>query len=192
MEAIRALSKINDPLSVEKLLKYFPLYREPEVKEEILSAVNSIIPSHEGVAELNRSILIDKKQNIKLKEFAVRGLIQINDYESLSYFIPYSADEIRRTAFLRLLEKDGASVVDFLRVMEEHAGTFAGETLGIYLCAYLLKSTNPKNNLLLNLLQKSRLEAWHAFLVGILAHMDRIPSVKKVFRILLLLPFEQT
>ena len=189
VEAIRALAQIRDPLSVEKLLKYFPLYHELEVKAGILSAVNSIIPSHGSVAEFNRSILIDREQDDVLKEIAVRGLTQTGDFATLSYYIPHAKDAIRREAFSQILKKESGSASDFLWRMEEHAHTFTGDTLGIYLCAYLLKCANPKNNLILTLLRQADAANWHAFLKGILEHLSQIPSVKRVFRVMLLIPY---
>jgi len=189
IEAIRAIARIKDPLSVEKLLKYFPIFHELDEKAEILSAVNAIIPSHSGVAELNRSILIDQEQADTLKEIAVSGLIQIGDYESLSYFIPHAPEGIAKKAFLQILKKESSSASDFLWSMEEHAHAFTGGTLGTYLCTYLLKCANPKNNLILGLLQNADSDAWETFLRCILEHKDHIPSVKRGFRVLLLLPY---
>jgi class 3 adenylate cyclase len=192
IEAIRAFSIINDPITVDKLLNYFSLFQETELKREILEAVNSIFASHRRVAELNRGILIEENQVTELKEVAVEGLVEIGDFDSLSYYIAHASSRIQKKVFLKILKKDSAPASDFLKQLEKCANTFESDVLGIFLCAYLLKSSNPKNNFLLAFLQNSKKEAIRSFLHALSHHIECVVSVKKVLRLLLLMPLRDT
>jgi len=189
IEAIRALAAINVPLTVEKLIKYFPIFQEIEVKKEILKAVNSIAAAYKKVAELNRGVLIDEGQNESLKEIAVQGLVDTGDFESLLYYIPHAPSSIQKGTFNTILKKNSSSASNFLKQLEKYTHAFTDTALGIYICAYLLKSNNPKNNFMLNLLQGATKSTLHSYLNGISENLKHIPSVKKAFRILLLLPY---
>ncbi len=187
IEAIRAISAVNDPIAVEKLLNYFPLFQEIELKREILEAAVSIFAAHSRVAELNRGILIEEKQSTELKEVAAVGLVEIGDFESLSYYITHAPPRIQKKVFLKVLKKDSVPASDFLKQLEGCAHTFESNVLGIFLCAYLLKSSNPKNNFLLTLLQRAKKETTRSFLHTLSQHLEHIVSVKKVLRLLLLM-----
>jgi class 3 adenylate cyclase len=192
IEAIRAFSVVSDPITVEKLLNYFSLFQETELKREILEAAISIFASHSRVAELNRGILIEENQITELKEVAAEGLVEIGDFESLSYYLTHAPSRIQKKVFLKILKKDIASASDFLKQLEGYAHTFESDVLGIFLCAYLLKSSNPKNNFLLTLLQNAKKETIRSFLHTLAQHIEHIVSVKKVFRLLLLMPSRDT
>jgi hypothetical protein len=189
IEAVRALAEIRDPLVVEKLMDYFSLFQELEIKEEILKAANALVAKHHRVAELNRGILLQEGQAESLKEISVQGLVQSGDFDSLLYFVPHASTGIQKSTFKEILNKDITSASELLKKFEAQAQGLRGEALGIYLCAYLLKSNNPKNTFILNLLQNAKKDTINAFLHGLHNNLEYVPSVKKVFRILLLLPY---
>ncbi len=189
IEAVKALALIKDHTSVESLIKYFPIIEEIAVKREILRAVNSIAPSYDKVAELNRSILIDEGQDDYFKEIAVQGLVTAGDYSFLSYYVAYSAPSVQSTAFNKILADNSYSASTFLTKLESKTPEFAETPLGMYFCAYVLIVRNPKNNFMMGLIQKATTETISAFLGALSGVLDRIPSVKKVFRTLLLMPY---
>ena len=189
IEAAKALAVINDRSSVEGLIKYFPILSEVEVKKEILRAVNTIAPSNDRVAELNMGILMDEGYDNSFKEIVIQGLVGSGDFLSLSYHIPHAAPQVQNAAFKKILTSDSVDASLLLKRLEGYADTFSEVSLGLYLCGYLLKVRGPKINFMISLMQNAKTETLSTFLGALSGTMDQIPSVKKVFRVLLLMPY---
>jgi class 3 adenylate cyclase len=189
IEAARALSVIDHPSTLERLINYFPLFQDIDVKREILRAVNIIASKHDRVAELNRGVLIDEGQDVSLKEIAVQGVVDAGDYPFLTYYLPHTSSSIQYRAFYKILQPGEKGVSDLLMRLEGCAQTFSDTPLGLFLCIYLLKVRNPKNDFILQHLQNKGRVAILSFLGAISLGLEHIPSIKKVFRLLLLIPY---
>ena len=188
-EAIGALAAIGEDESVDILVKYFPLFRETEVKRAILETVNRIAPSRGMVSELDRGVLMDETQGPSLKEQAVKGLVRSGDFPFLLHCLPHALPAVQEAVFSEMLEADGAEHGGFLKQIESIAAALAPRATGLYLCAYLFKVRNPSNNVIIEILSGAERDALAAFLSSLRGVIEKVPSVKRVFRILMLLPF---
>jgi class 3 adenylate cyclase len=189
VEALKTLSCIDAPHVVENLLKYFSLFGEHEVQQELLRTMNAILPFQEKIIELNRGVLTGNAEDIELCKIAVRGLVNTEDFSFLKLYILRAPAAVQEEVFKAALKCGGREVASFLKKLENDAENFSEKTRGIYLGAYFLKVQNPSMHYSLKTLQGASKETCCAFLDTLMKNVDHGGSLKDIFRFLLLLPY---
>ncbi len=188
LEAIRTLAEIKAPSSIARLIQYFNLFKQKEIRLEVLKAINSIAPLNEKIGELNQSILISVDYNFNFKETAVKGLIKADKLEIIESFVKSAPAQIKKTVFYSVLqsgsEKAPAFIEDFLKISNQ----FSPEVLGCYLCAYELKLAS-RQSFVIDSLKKASNDTIISFLKTLCDFKGRIDHPKQILRILLILNY---
>ncbi len=187
--AIRTLAEINAPSSIDKLVKYFNIFQELETRIELLKAVNKISPFHQKVRELNKAILSDPGKQKYFYEVIVEGLLEAGELDLIKIQVRKAPPKIQRLIFSRLMELSSQDTGPFLETFREETPYFDPHTLGCYLCAYELKTRNPQQNFILNLLQNSDQKTTASFLITLSNYKGKIQHPTRTFRLLLRLPY---
>jgi class 3 adenylate cyclase/HEAT repeat protein len=187
--AIRTLAAINAPSSIDKLTKYYNIFSEKEVRLEILKSINSISPMNTKVQQLNRTILLDPDREPGFCETIMTGLLEAGNMDLVRQHLMKAPAEVQRIVFTRLLLASSEEASSFILAYSEDVARFDPLTLGCYLCAYELKTRNPQQNYLLDLLQSSDPRATTSFLTALSQYSGKIQYPTRMFRLLLRFPF---
>ncbi|MGQ9616410.1 MAG: adenylate/guanylate cyclase domain-containing protein [Spirochaetota bacterium] len=189
VEALKTLSCIDAPHVIENLLKYFSLFTEHEVQQELLRAMNAILPFQEKIIELNRGVLTSNAEDIELCKIAVRGLVNTEDFSFLKLYILHAPAAVQEEVFRAALKCGGREVATFLKKLENDGENFSEKIRGVYLGAYFLKVPNPSMHYSMKAIQRASRETYCAFLDTLLKNVDCGGALKDIFRFLLLLPY---
>ncbi|MBA7578567.1 hypothetical protein ES708_20432 [subsurface metagenome] len=188
--AIQTLAEINAPSTIEKMAKYFNIFQEPEIRREILKAINKTSALHPRARELNKSILLDPKESAKdLFPQAIEGLVEADQLDIIQPYIERTSPEVKLAIFNQLLLSTTREAGSFIQSLRESAREFTPETLGYYLCAYELKTVNPQQNFVLDLLQNTDRNTPAVFLSSLSSYNGRIPNPTQIYKILLRIPY---
>jgi class 3 adenylate cyclase len=182
--AVQALTAIRAPSSTGMLVKYFSHFPEDELRTEILRAINTISPTAQQVLELNQAVFADPKQSESVKRIAAEALVEAERYTSLKEALPKSLPGVQQAAFMKMLQTGSQEV------LELPTEALAPSALGCYLCVYTLKAKNPQANYILESLQKGDRQTVLAFLVSLSQFQGRLRFPTRVFRLLLVTPYE--
>jgi hypothetical protein len=189
IEAIRSLAAINAPSSIEKLTKYYNIFSQKEIRLEILAGINRISPMNVKVQQLNRTILMDPDRAPEFCETIMTGLLEAGNLELVKQHLFKAPAEVQRIIFTQLLLTGSEEASALILSYREDAPRFDPLTLGCYLCAYELKTSNPQQNFLLDLLVGSDPKATTSFLATLNQYKGRIQYPTRMFRLLLRFPF---
>lgn len=188
--SIQTLAAINAPSTIEKIAKYFNIFQELDIRREILKAINKISAPHPRARELNKSILLDPKEKAKkLFSQAIEGLVEAEQLDIIQPYIEQTSPEVKLSIFSRLLLSTTREAGSFIQSMKEKAREFTPEIRGCYLCAYELKTVNPQQTFVLDLLQNTDRNTPAAFLSALSGYNGRIPNPTQIFKILLRIPY---
>jgi len=188
--AIQTLADINAPSTIEKMAKYFNIFQELDIRREILKAINKTSALHPKARELNKSILLDPKESGKeLFPQAIEGLVEAEQLDIIQPYIEWTSPEVKLAIFNRLLLSTTREAGAFIQSLREMAREFTPETLGCYLCAYELKTVNPQQTFVLDLLQNTDRNTPAAFLSSLSDYNGRIPNPTQIYKILLRIPY---
>jgi class 3 adenylate cyclase/HEAT repeat protein len=189
IEAIRSLAAINAPSSIEKLSKYYHIFPQKEIRLEILKSINRISPMNSKVQQLNRTILLDPDREQGFCDTIMSGLLEAGNLELVQQHLIKAPAEVQRIIFTRLLLASSEEASSFILAYRDDAPRFDPLTLGCYLCAYELKTHNPQQNFLLDLLAGSDPKATTSFLATLSQYSGKIQYPTRMFRLLLRFPF---
>lgn len=183
--AIRTLSEINAPSSIENLVKYVHIFPGLRIRSEILRAINKISPFHQQVLALNQAVLEAPKSEPELLEIVVEGLIDAGQLDLIKANIYRITPTILRIIFTRLLESSIPETDKFIDSFGDAAPKYDPHTLGCYLCAYELKTAKPKMSYIVDLLQNSDPRTTSSFMMVLTNFDGHIRSPSRLFRLLL-------
>jgi class 3 adenylate cyclase/HEAT repeat protein len=189
LAAVQALAEINAPSSIERLAKYFTVLTAPEIRREILRAVNKISAPHPKARELNRAVLVDPAAARDYYETSLSGLLESGDLDPVRTHLLRAPPEVQRAVFQRLLSANSEEVSGFLEYFQDKIGQLDPNTLGCYLCAFELKTANPPANFVVEALAGSGPRATTSFLISLGNYNGNIPNPGRLFRLLLRLPY---
>ena len=187
--AIRSLSAINAPSSVEQLVKYYTLFSSPELRREILLAVNRVAPLHPRVIELNRSVLTEAGAAEELGIAAVEGLVEAGQLELVKPYVLSGSPRFQEAVFRRLVNAPNREPSAFLGGFLAALPHFSGPVLGCFLAVYLLRTAGTQQNLVSEYLKNADPGAIAAFLDTLAGYTGKIGNPAQIFRILLRLPY---
>lgn len=188
IEAIKTLSKIKAPSSIIRLIQYFNLFKQKEVRIEILKTINSISPLNEKIGELNQSILLSSDYDDDFRETALLGLIKTDRLEFVEKYVKSSSPEIQKTIFYEVLQSGNDKVHVFISKFKELSKEFSPDTLGCYLCAYILKVLTGKS-FVIDSLKRAENETIISFIKTLSEFKGMIEQPKEILRILLILKY---
>jgi len=191
IEAIRALSKINMSHLVTNLIKYFSVFNDSELRYELIKAVNELSPGNNQVAELNYGLLLDKDQDEILTKEAVHYPIRVGNFSFLTHYLPHASSSIQHEALINILKTNNTEISAFLKRLPLDINNLSETTLGIYLCAYVLKTSDPKGSYIRNIIQHAKKETILSFLGTLKKELGELSSLtlKGVLKILLSIPY---
>ncbi len=189
LAAIQTLAAINAPSSVEQLVKYYTMFPSPEIRREILLAVNRIAPAQPQVVELNRSVLLDPASGEELGAAAIEGLVEAGRLDLVKPYVLKGSPETQETLFRRLLNAPHPESAAFMTACQPHAGRFSPPVLGCYLGVYLLRTANPRPGFVSESLKAAASGAVASLLRTVNAYAGRIRNPGLIFRTLLRLPY---
>ena len=189
LAAVQTLAAINAPSSIEQLAKYFTILTATEVRREILGAINRISATHPKARELNRAVLMESAVAKEYYEIILGGLLESGDLEPVRNHLLRASPEVQRAIFHKLLAAGSEEAGAFLEYFQDKTGQFDPNTLGCYLCAFELKTSNPPANFVVELLAGSDPRATTSFLISLANYNGRIPNPGRIFRLLLKLPY---
>jgi len=188
IEAIKALGKINPPLIHERLIEYYSLLKDEDVRKEILKLLNRKYYKHKEVINLNRGIVSDSGNRLDFKIFSVSGLVKSRDFSFLSYVFPYGEERLIEEILENIVEQNGVEVEEFLKRQEANLDYFSDRILGYFLCAYTLKVSGVKSSLINRILDEKNVECINAYLDLCEKFLYQSSFLKRLFRILLSFP----
>jgi class 3 adenylate cyclase/HEAT repeat protein len=189
LASIATLSEIKAPSSIERLVKYFHLFEESKLKEEILGALNRIAPFADKVQELDKAILITPGQSSALLETAVLGLINAKNFNAAQGFLRTAPAKLKKLVFREILQTGNSDSAAFIESFQELTDRFASDVLGYYLCAYEIRAFNIKQNFVLESLKDPDQETVRSFLEALSEYEGTIEHPRQIFRILLIIPY---
>ena len=191
IEAIRALARINISHLVTDLIKYFSFFHESEVRLELLRAVNELSPGNDQVAELNYGLLMDKDQDEAIIKEAVCYPIRVGNFSFLTHYLPHASSSIQNEAFNAILKTTNIAISAFLKRLPLDINTLSETTLGVYLCAYIVKTTAPNDSHIRNIIQLAKKETILSFLETLGKELEELPTltIKRAFKTLLIIPY---
>jgi class 3 adenylate cyclase len=189
LAAVQTLAAINAPSSIDQLAKYFTILTAPEIRREILRAINKISAMHPKARELNRAVLVEPTAARDYYETSLGGLLEAGDLDPVRTHLLRAPPEVQRSIFQRLLSGGSEEVGGFLEYFQDKTGQLDPNTLGCYLCAFELKTTNPPANFAVELLAGSDPRATTSFLISLSNYNGSIPNPGRIFRLLLRLPY---
>ena len=189
LAAVQTLAAINAPSSIEQLAKYFTILTATEVRREILRAINRISATHPKARELNRAVLMESAVAREYYEIILGGLLESGDLEPVRSHLLRASPEGQRAILHKLLATGSEEAGAFLEYFQDKTGQFDTNTLGCYLCAFELKTSNPPANFVVELLAGSDPRATTSFLISLANYNGRIPNPGRIFRLLLKLPY---
>ncbi len=187
--AIKALAEIGAPSSINMLIKYFNLFQDSEISEEIILALNRISPLNEKVQQLNKELLINPDTEEPLRAKAIVGLIESDNFSFLKPILKIISPSLKMVVFIKILRSGSREVESFIEHFKDLSKEFTSCTLGYYLAAYQLKVENPRQEFILQRLEHSDKGTLISFLQAFLQFEWKIPHPLKVFRIFLMAPY---
>ncbi len=189
LASIESLMEIKAPSSIERLVKYFHLFEEPDLKEHILIALNRITPFSDEVQEFNKAILLTPGQSPSLLENAVLGLINSRNLLAVQGFLRTAPSRLQKLAFREILQSGDKDSASFVESFQDLADQMAPDVLGYYLCAYQIRASNVKQNFVLESIKDPEIETIRAYLEALSEYEGTIEHPRQVFRMLLIIPY---
>ncbi len=187
--AINTLSGIRAPSSVNMLIKYFSLFDDKHIRNEILGAINTIAAANEKVQELNKSLLLNPTADDDIKTCAVLGLMESGNLNFLKGILETFSPNIRKAAFQRILTLNNQDAEDFINFFKGRIKSFSPYTLGTYLAAFQLKTKNPQQTFIIEQFQHSDNRVFISFLVSLSDLQGKFVHPVRLFRLLLIAPY---
>ena len=188
IQAIKALNDINPPLIHERLIEYYNLLSENEVKIEILKLLNERYYKNKEVINFNRSIVSDNNSKLDFKTISVSGLVKSKDFSFLSFIFPHGESRLIEEVLVRIIKENGIEVEEFLKKQTSNLDFFSDRILGYYLCAYTLKVGGAKVSILNRISEEKNVETLNSYLDLCQDGIYFSDFTKRLFRILLSFP----
>ncbi|MCD6122961.1 MAG: hypothetical protein J7K04_14080, partial [Spirochaetales bacterium] len=187
--SIKTLASIRAPSSINMLIKYFDLFEDKQIRNEIINAINTISPVNEKVQELNKSILLNPNADENLKINAVIGLMDSGNLNFLKPILEKASQNLLKTTFQHLLTINNPDSEDFIKYFQDKIRVFTPYTLGTYLAAFQLKTKNPQQTFIIEKLQQSDSRVFISFLVTLSSLEIKFFHPVRLFRLLLIAPY---
>jgi class 3 adenylate cyclase/HEAT repeat protein len=190
--AIKTLAEIKAPSSVNMLVKYFNIFREKELRLEIIKALNKIAPLNDKVRHLNSQILNNSGLAMELRLLAVEGLMEACDTNFLKGVMTTAAVPLKEKIVRGIIHLPTDTAASFIEYLEDRIQTFSPYGTGLFLGAYLVHTKRPENKFILEKLKKGGKTALQSLLESLLEYEDVIPYPLIVFKTLLIIPYINT
>lgn len=189
MAAAQTLAQIKAPSAIEKLAKYFTMFREPELRRELMRSMNLISPTHPGTRELIRHVVADSAVVASLYDVVLPALVEAGELEQVKTHLPRATPDVQREVFGKILDLPAQQAGPFVESFLAQLSKFDPLTLGCVLCAYEIKGDNPQAAFIIDTLHSADPRATSSFVKSMSGYTGRIENPQRLFRLLLRLPY---
>ena len=188
VEAVKALEKINPPLIQDRIIEYYTLVTDTDVKIEILKLLNSRYYKSKEVINFNRGIISDNSCGVDYKIISISGLVKSKDFSFISYIFPHGELRLIEEVLIDVVEQNGIELEEFLKKQADNLNYFSDRVLGYYLSAYTLKVGRGNASIFNRILEEKDLKVINAYLNLCERGIQFSSFTKRLFRILLSFP----
>jgi len=187
--AIRTLTKIKAPSSINRLVEYFTFFQDREIRRELLRTITAISPVHPKTLELTRALLQDSAGGQEYFDIVLPALLEAGELKPVKNNLAKANPEVQRSVFTKLLDITRQQAEGFIEYFRDQMHQFDPHTLGCFLCAYELKISNPRNNFVIDTLQSVDPRATTSFLITLSGYQGRVENPQRLYRLLLKMPY---
>jgi class 3 adenylate cyclase len=187
--AVRTLTRINAPSSIDQLAKYFAIFQDPEIRRELLRSITTISPSHPKTRELTHALLQDTAGGQEYYDIILPAILEAGELELVQNNLAKCNPDVQRYVFTKLLDSPPEDAEPFVEHFRDQMHQFDPHTLGCFLCAYELKIANPRHNFVIDTLQTADARATTSFLISLAGYEGRVENPQRLYRLLLRIPY---
>ncbi|UCF96407.1 MAG: hypothetical protein JSV89_14650 [Spirochaetaceae bacterium] len=187
--AISTLTRINAPSSIDRMAEYFTYFQDNEIRRELLRAITIISPMHPKTSELTHALLQDTAGGQDYYDIILPAVLESGESELVKNNLEKANPDVQRFVFAKLLDSTPESATPFIERFQDKFHQFDPHTLGCYLCAYELKITNPRTNMVIDTLQSADPRATTSFVMALSGYQGRVENPQRLYRLLLKIPY---